>query len=174
MSNDGVCSFRAANRLSALTSRSIAYRTITIISAISRLKFHPSGSSDGQVNSSRDTRQLHRAPACFSFVLELISPPRLVALPNEPFVSAAPERMASRQGFLEESHECQQCDREDAQGKRRLRQRIDTDCDQTAARKNFFNKGKFSCVPVGHTPLHLRSTGRDTNGNTAWKVPQNN
>jgi hypothetical protein len=35
-----------------------------------------------------------RAPVCFWFVLELIAPPQLVALPNEPFVAATLGRMA--------------------------------------------------------------------------------
>jgi hypothetical protein len=39
--DDSTCSFREVNLLSALTSRNIAYGMITIISAISRLKFHP-------------------------------------------------------------------------------------------------------------------------------------
>jgi len=41
VSNDSVCSFRAANRLGALTSRNIVDRTITIISEVSRLNVHP-------------------------------------------------------------------------------------------------------------------------------------
>jgi len=114
VSNDGICSFRAANRLSALTSRNIAY--VSTIRQNQRdekvdIPLSPTlPTTDTMASRCQTTSQGSRLLlVCPRTHLTL----RLVALPNEPFVSAAPERMASRQGFLEESHERQQRDRED-------------------------------------------------------------
>lgn len=114
-----VCSFRPANRFSALTSQNIAYGTITQISAISRLNcYTPNSLPITTPRAAEIPDNFIELPPASRVSLDLISPLRLVALPHEPIVSVAQECMASRQGFLEKSHECQQCDREDAQAKR--------------------------------------------------------
>lgn len=158
MSNDGICSFRVANRLSALTSRSTAYvatirqnqRDEKVDVPLSRYTAHDRHIG---VEMSDNFMGLPPASRLSSNSSHLCDSLRYQTNPSSP---------PPRNAWLHDKVSLKRATSANSVTERMLR--VNADCDQSAARKNFLNKGKFSCVPVGHTPLHLRSLGRDTNG----------
>ena len=121
-----------------------------ILIAIHRLRFDPSSTFPMiRTKSGRDIRQLPGLSSASRFSLtHLTSAIRCTS--QSTFTSADSDRIDSRPDFFEKRHERQHGDRKDAQRRRQLRYRIDTDGDQTAARKNFLYTGKLFCVSIGH------------------------